>query len=75
MWNQLWSPLTEGKTFGRARGPQRMCAAPGCRNTIDRLWDETGRYCGNCAMEMDLFDRARRQACAFPVDRRKNGET
>jgi hypothetical protein len=33
---------------------------------VNDRWEETGRYCGRCAIEKDLFDREKRRERCFP---------
>ncbi|MEO7919765.1 MAG: hypothetical protein ABIT01_09905, partial [Thermoanaerobaculia bacterium] len=44
-----------------------ICAAPGCTNVVLDPWDDTGRLCGRCAIEEELFDRDSRRDRVFPA--------
>jgi hypothetical protein len=72
MVNQHRSHLVSGSTVPYQPGSLPMepiCAAPGCTNVVQENWDETGRLCGRCAIEEELFDRESRWDRVFP-DRR-----
>jgi hypothetical protein len=34
-----------------------ICENPGCRRTVTDSWEETARYCPDCSVQIDLFDR------------------
>ncbi|MBI3270965.1 MAG: alpha/beta fold hydrolase [Planctomycetes bacterium] len=36
---------------------ERACSTPGCKGRVLESWEPSGRLCGRCALEHDLFDR------------------
>lgn len=45
-----------------------LCATPSCTNLVSEYWEETGRLCGRCAIEDDLYDRETRRLRSFPYE-------
>lgn len=50
---------------------QRVCTRPGCPNLVCEAWEETGRLCSGCALELELFDREARAASSFTGEVRR----
>ena len=36
------------------------CERPNCDNLVIGSWDRAGRFCSNCVMEAELFDKEER---------------
>ncbi len=64
-------PLPGERPYVHPAGPVEhpsLCATPDCTNLVTDSWEETGRLCGRCAIEEDLYDRETRRLRSFPFD-------
>jgi hypothetical protein len=43
-----------------------VCAVESCDRLVLESWEETGRLCAQCAIEIELADRELRRFLAFP---------
>ena len=65
------APVPGERAYVPPTGPVEhpsLCATPNCNNLVTDYWEETGRLCGRCAIEEDLYDRETRRLRSFPFD-------